>query len=94
MLKCNDVSYLVFSEILKDADLTTLSSKKIRKQLEEKYGIDLTDRSANDKLDGCPIVSMHFIPCLPSIKNQIQRDPHPQPTSVGAKIFCLSTCKP
>lgn len=33
-------------EILKDADLTTLSSKKIRKQLEEKYGIDLTDRKA------------------------------------------------
>ncbi|KAL3863412.1 hypothetical protein ACJMK2_005169 [Sinanodonta woodiana] len=30
--------------ILKNADLTTLSSKKIRKQLEEKFNADFTDR--------------------------------------------------
>lgn len=32
------------SEMLDGADLDVLSSKKIRKQLEEKYGIDFTDR--------------------------------------------------
>ena len=30
--------------ILKDADLSTLSGKRVRKQLEEKYGEDLTER--------------------------------------------------
>ncbi|KAK8787619.1 hypothetical protein V5799_022605 [Amblyomma americanum] len=32
------------SEMLEGADLSALSSKKVRKQLEEKYGIDFTDR--------------------------------------------------
>ena len=31
-------------EILKNADLSQLSAKKVRKQLEEKYDTDLTDR--------------------------------------------------
>ncbi|XP_013413350.1 upstream activation factor subunit spp27 [Lingula anatina] len=31
-------------EILKGADLSSLSSKKVRKQLEEKYEVDLTER--------------------------------------------------
>jgi hypothetical protein len=33
-----------FSAILKDADLTTMSAKKVRQQIEEKLDVDLTDR--------------------------------------------------
>uniref|UniRef100_A0A147BUD4 Putative rna polymerase i transcription factor uaf n=2 Tax=Ixodes TaxID=6944 RepID=A0A147BUD4_IXORI len=38
------------AEILDGADLDVLSSKKIRKQLEQKYGIDFTDRKK--EIDG------------------------------------------
>lgn len=30
--------------ILKDADLTTMSAKKVRQQIEEKLDVDLTER--------------------------------------------------
>jgi upstream activation factor subunit UAF30 len=33
-----------FAAILKDADLTTMSAKKVRQQIEEKLDVDLTDR--------------------------------------------------
>ena len=33
-----------FPAILKDADLTTMSAKKVRQQIEEKLDVDLTDR--------------------------------------------------
>ena len=37
---------VVILEILKGADLSQLSAKKVRKQLEEKYDTELIDRYA------------------------------------------------
>lgn len=37
---------IIILAILKDADLNTVSSKKVRKQLEDKLEIDLSDRYA------------------------------------------------
>eukprot|EP00117_Sycon_ciliatum_P020066 scpid27144/ scgid17987/ len=34
-------------DILKDADLNTISAKKVRKMLEEQFGVDLTERKAS-----------------------------------------------
>jgi hypothetical protein len=36
--------FVCFPAILKDADLTTMSAKKVRQQIEEKLDVDLTDR--------------------------------------------------
>ena len=38
------LDYLLFLGILEGADLDTLSSKKVRQQLEEKLKFDLSDR--------------------------------------------------
>lgn len=38
------IFFFSFPAILKDADLTTMSAKKVRQQIEEKLDVDLTDR--------------------------------------------------
>ena len=38
------IFFVCFPAILKDADLTTMSAKKVRQQIEEKLDVDLTDR--------------------------------------------------
>jgi len=35
---------LIISAILKNADLTTMSAKNVRQQIEEKLDVDLTER--------------------------------------------------
>lgn len=41
---CVLINYCNFSAILKDADLTTMSAKKVRQEIEEKLDIDLSER--------------------------------------------------
>ncbi len=43
-LSCIHILPLYFSDILKDADLDSLSAKKVRRKLEESFGIELTER--------------------------------------------------
>ena len=38
------INVLFSADILKDADLANMTSKKVRRQLEEKYDVDLTAR--------------------------------------------------
>lgn len=45
-----DGGYCLFAEILKDADLSKTSAKKVRQELEEKLQCDLTDRKK--EIDG------------------------------------------
>lgn len=43
-MKISKISFSIFSDILKDADLTDMSSKKVRNQIEQKLDCDLLSR--------------------------------------------------
>lgn len=63
-----DNTLVLFSEIVKGNDLSSLSAKKVRRALESRFNADFTDRFANIKY------SIEFDACLmcKSIKKNFQ----------------------